>query len=112
MAGQPPDVGSTPDSLGEKANRVNSTPRWLNGALTGVVLTSAVVAALDRQGQGPNPVDDIAWILITLASTGLVRAYASFVAGHSRSELSWASTSPSSSAWESTAPARPATDHF
>jgi hypothetical protein len=51
--------------------RVNSTPRWLNGALTGVVLTSAVVAALDRQGQGPNPVDDIAWILITLASTGL-----------------------------------------
>jgi hypothetical protein len=58
-----------------------SAPGWLNGALTGLVLTSAVVAALDHRGQNPRPVDDIAWILITLAGTGLVRSYAAFVAG-------------------------------
>ncbi|HTF48897.1 MAG TPA: hypothetical protein VK735_15740 [Pseudonocardia sp.] len=78
----PPDAESTLDSLRPRANQVNSTPRWLNGALTGLVLTSAIVAALDHQGQSPNPGDAIAWIFITLATTGLVRSYASFVAGH------------------------------
>jgi hypothetical protein len=78
-----PDAASTPDSLDQKANPANRTPQWLNGGLTGLVLTSAVVAALER-GQSPNPVDDIAWVLVTLASTGLVRAYASFVATRNR----------------------------
>jgi len=76
-----PDAGSTPGSPEQKTSQVNNTPRWLNGALTGLVMTSAVVAALDHQGQTPNPVGDIAWILITLVSTGLVRSYAAFVAG-------------------------------
>lgn len=60
---------------------MKSAPGWFNGALTGLVLTSAVVAALDHQGQSPRPVDDVAWILVTLVSTGLVRSYAAFVAG-------------------------------
>jgi hypothetical protein len=58
---------------------MKTAPGWFNGALTGLVLTSAVVAALDHRGWTPRPIDDIAWILITLASTGLVRSYASFV---------------------------------
>jgi hypothetical protein len=80
-----PDAASTPDSMDEHTNPVNRTPLWLNGGLTGLVLTSAVVAALER-GESPHPVDDIAWILVTLASTGLVRTYASFVATRSRSD--------------------------
>jgi hypothetical protein len=75
------DVGSSAGSLGEKEVRVPRAPGWFNGALTGLVLTSAVVAALDHGGQSPRLVDDIAWILITLAGTSLVRSYASFVAG-------------------------------
>jgi hypothetical protein len=59
-------------------------PRWLNGALTGVVLASALVAALDHRGQLPDPIDDIAWILVVLASTGLVRVYAALVAGRAQ----------------------------
>jgi hypothetical protein len=74
-------------SSGSEARvRVISAPGWLNGALTGLVLTSAVVAALDHRGERPRAVDDVAWILITLASTGLVRSYAAFVAG--RGQLS------------------------
>jgi hypothetical protein len=81
-----PDARSTPDSPEQQLKQVTSTPQWLNGALTGLVLSSAVVAALDHHGLTPNPVDDIAWILITLASTGLVRSYASFVAGRGQGD--------------------------
>lgn len=63
---------------------MKTAPAWLNGALTGLVLSSAVVAALDHQGQNPRPLDDIAWVLVTLASTGLVRSYAGFVAGRAQ----------------------------
>jgi hypothetical protein len=60
-------------------------PRWLNGALTGVVLASVLVAALDHRGQAPDPVEDIAWILVLLASTGLVRVYAALVTTRAQS---------------------------
>lgn len=66
----------------------NSPPRWLNGTVTGTLLASVLVAALDHHGLRPDPVYDIAWIVITLAATGLIRAYTSFVTDHSR----WGST--------------------
>ena len=75
---------NTRGSLRPAASQVKGAPRWFNGALTGLVLTSAIVAALDHEGQILNPVDAIAWILLTLGTTGLVRSYASFVAGHSQ----------------------------
>jgi len=57
--------------------------RWMNGTVTGTLLASAMVAALDHRGLRPDPVYDVAWIAITLAGTGLVRAYTSFVTGRS-----------------------------
>ncbi|HET9257615.1 MAG TPA: hypothetical protein VFO16_20770 [Pseudonocardiaceae bacterium] len=53
--------------------------RWLNGAVTGTLLGSVLVAALDHGGLAPDPVYDVTWIIITLAGTGLIRAYSSFV---------------------------------
>jgi hypothetical protein len=68
-------------SSGDQSPRTHKPPFWLNGALTGVVLTSVLVAALDHAGLKLNPVEDVAWILILLLCTSLVRAYAAFVAG-------------------------------
>jgi hypothetical protein len=83
----PSGVENTPDSYEQPNTRANSTPPWLNGALTGLVLTSAVVAVIDDDRPSPNPLYDIAWILITLASTGLVRSYAAFVAGRGQRDV-------------------------
>jgi hypothetical protein len=81
------------ESAGGREQRVTAEPRpahkppfWLNGALTGVVLTSVLVAALDHAGLRLNPVEDIAWILILLLGTSLVRAYAAFVASRAPHE--------------------------
>ena len=55
--------------------RGNGPSRWMNGTVTGTLLASVLVAALEHQGMPPDPVYDIAWIIITLAATGLIRAY-------------------------------------
>ena len=64
----------------------NSPSRWMNGTVTGTLLASVLVAALDHRGLRLDPIYDIAWIVITLAATGLIRAYTSFVTGRSRRE--------------------------
>ena len=83
----PSGVENTPDSHEQRSTQANSTPPWLNGALTGLVLTSAVVAVIDDDRPSPNPLYDVVWILITLASTGLVRSYAAFVASRGPSYI-------------------------
>lgn len=74
------ETGGREPTLVEQPTRTHKPPSWLNGALTGIVLTSVLVAALDHAGLRLNPVEDIAWILILLLCTSLVRAYAAFVA--------------------------------
>ncbi|MFL6148580.1 MAG: hypothetical protein ACJ72I_14010 [Pseudonocardiaceae bacterium] len=66
--------------------RGNGPSRWMNGTVTGTLLASVLVAALEHQGMPPDPVYDIAWIIITLAATGLIRAYTSFVTGRTPPE--------------------------
>jgi hypothetical protein len=58
----------------------------MNGTVTGTLLASVLVAALDHGELRPDPVYDIAWIVITLAATGLIRAYTAFVTCRSRRE--------------------------
>ncbi len=67
----------------------DSASRWMNGTVTGTLLASVLVAALEHRGLRPDPVYDIAWIVITLAATGLIRAYTSFVTGRSRRHSAW-----------------------
>lgn len=80
------DEASTPHQQVPATVGKNNLPRWMNGTVTGTLLASALVAALDHRGLRPDPVYDIAWIVITLAATGLLRAYTSFVTGRSRRE--------------------------
>jgi hypothetical protein len=63
---------------------VSHPPSWLNGALTGVVLATVLVAAMDHRGQPLDAVGDIAWILITLCCTALVRWYPKVVVERAR----------------------------
>lgn len=80
------DEASTHDQRAQLAVGGNSPSRWMNGTVTGTLLASVLVAAFDHHGLRLDPIYDIAWIVITLAATGLIRAYTSFVTGRSRRE--------------------------
>jgi hypothetical protein len=78
------DEAITHDPQARTAVEGNGPSRWMNGTVTGTLLASVLVAAVEHRGLRPDPVYDIAWIMITLAATGLIRAYTSFVTGRSR----------------------------
>jgi hypothetical protein len=80
------DEATTHDPLAPTTVGGSNPSRWMNGTVTGTLLASVLVAALDHGGLRPDPVYDIAWIVITLAATGLIRAYTAFVTCRSRRE--------------------------
>jgi hypothetical protein len=92
MGSDPPDhpevtVTDQPSAPAQAGTvRTRRAPSWLNGALTGVVMTSVLVAALDQSGRQASAGEDIAWILILLLCTSLIRGYAAFVAGRAPRE--------------------------
>jgi hypothetical protein len=80
------DEATTHDPLAPTTVGGSNPSRWMNGTVTRTLLASVLVAALDHGGLRPDPVYDIAWIIVTLAATGLIRAYTAFVTCRSRRE--------------------------
>ncbi|WP_328661049.1 hypothetical protein [Streptomyces sp. NBC_00334] len=54
--------------------------RWLFKGIYGLVLASALVAALDVPGEGPNPGQDALWVLLTALASGAAHGYAHVIA--------------------------------
>ena len=54
------DEATTRDSQPRTTVGGNSPSRWMNGTVTGTVLASVLVAALDHRRLRPDPVYDIA----------------------------------------------------
>ncbi|MEU6979234.1 hypothetical protein [Streptomyces sp. NPDC046371] len=55
---------------------------WMFGGIYGTVLASALLAALQSEGQRFTPVYDALWILVTAIAAGLVHGYAHHMATH------------------------------
>ncbi|MFJ9811306.1 hypothetical protein ACIRTB_24085 [Streptomyces sp. NPDC101158] len=55
---------------------------WLFGGIYGTVLASALLAALQSEGEPFTPVYDALWILVTAIAAGLVHGYAHHMAAH------------------------------
>ncbi|MFG2682063.1 hypothetical protein [Streptomyces sp. NPDC048392] len=71
------------------AHAENATPRgmlrhrperWLFRGIYGLVLASALVAALDVPGEGANPGQDALWVLLTALTSGAAHGYAHVIA--------------------------------
>ncbi|MFE1585286.1 hypothetical protein ACFW6Q_06265 [Streptomyces sp. NPDC058737] len=54
--------------------------RWLFKGIYGLVLASALVAALDVPGEEANPGQDALWILLTALTSGAAHGYAHVIA--------------------------------
>ncbi|MFI8516932.1 hypothetical protein ACIGEZ_03740 [Streptomyces sp. NPDC085481] len=55
---------------------------WMFGGVYGTVLASALLAALQSEGEQFTPVYDALWILVTAVASGLVHGYAHHMATH------------------------------
>ncbi|MEV8129427.1 hypothetical protein AB0P07_36335 [Streptomyces sp. NPDC085944] len=55
--------------------------RWLFKGIYGLVLASALVAALDVPGEEANPGQDALWVLLTALTSGAAHGYAHVIAG-------------------------------
>lgn len=55
---------------------------WMFGGIYGTVLASALLAALQSEGEVFTPVYDALWILVTAMAAGLVHGYAHHMATH------------------------------
>ncbi|MEU6933532.1 hypothetical protein [Streptomyces sp. NPDC046385] len=55
---------------------------WMFGGIYGTVLASALLAALQSEGELFTPVYDALWILVTAIAAGLVHGYAHHMATH------------------------------
>ncbi|WMX44296.1 hypothetical protein RGF97_04735 [Streptomyces roseicoloratus] len=55
---------------------------WMFGGIYGTVLASALLAALQSEGEPFTPVYDALWILVTGIAAGLVHGYAHHMATH------------------------------
>ncbi|MFD5284767.1 hypothetical protein [Streptomyces rubrogriseus] len=54
--------------------------RWLFKGIYGLVLASALVAALDVPGEAANPGQDALWVLLTALTSGAAHGYAHVIA--------------------------------
>ncbi|MFE9258968.1 hypothetical protein [Streptomyces sp. NPDC006879] len=55
---------------------------WMFGGIYGTVLASALLAALQNEGERFTPEYDAAWILVTAVASGLVHGYAHHMSTH------------------------------
>ncbi|WP_432155590.1 hypothetical protein [Streptomyces sp. bgisy153] len=54
--------------------------QWLSGGIYGLVLASAMVAALDATGEKAEPGPDALWVLLTALATSAAHGYAHVIA--------------------------------
>ncbi|MGW7437553.1 hypothetical protein [Streptomyces sp. NPDC054849] len=55
---------------------------WMFGGVYGTVLASALLAALDQQGEEFTPFYDASWVFVTAATAGLAHGYSHHMASH------------------------------
>ncbi|MEV7174557.1 hypothetical protein AB0O18_33265 [Streptomyces sp. NPDC093224] len=55
---------------------------WMFGGIYGTVLASALMAALNQEGEGFTPFYDASWVLVTAATAGLAHGYSHHMASH------------------------------
>lgn len=70
-----------PAGSGTPRGILRSRPeRWLFKGIYGLVLASALVAALDVPGEEANPGQDALWVLLTALTSGAAHGYAHVIA--------------------------------
>ncbi|MEV6678066.1 hypothetical protein AB0N09_14540 [Streptomyces erythrochromogenes] len=55
---------------------------WMFGGVYGTVLASALMAALNQEGEDFTPFYDASWVLVTAATAGLAHGYSHHMASH------------------------------
>ncbi|GGY06559.1 hypothetical protein [Streptomyces djakartensis] len=60
--------------------RRQSSEQWLFSGIYGLVLASAMVAALDATGEEADPGEDALWVLITAVASSAAHGYAHVIA--------------------------------
>ncbi|WP_369778953.1 hypothetical protein [Streptomyces sp. R33] len=55
---------------------------WMFGGVYGTVLASALLAALDQEGDAFTPFYDASWVLVTACAAALAHGYSHHMAGH------------------------------
>ncbi|WP_328564517.1 hypothetical protein [Streptomyces coelicoflavus] len=74
-------AGPAPAGSGTPWGILRSRPeRWLFKGIYGLVLASALVAALDVPGEEANPGQDALWVLVTALTSGAAHGYAHVIA--------------------------------
>lgn len=80
-----------PASRADGGHGAAEESRWLFGAVYGTLLASILTAALAPEGQRPDPVYDVAWIVITMVAVAFGHAYSHIFAAQTASALGWRS---------------------
>ncbi len=76
-----PDPGPEPvPARGLLGRPGHHSDRWLFTAIYGLVLASALVAALDIPGEGAEPGQDALWVLLTALASAAAHGYAHVIA--------------------------------
>ncbi|MFJ6070830.1 hypothetical protein ACIQFU_08265 [Streptomyces sp. NPDC093065] len=74
-------AGPAPAGSGTPGGILRSRPeRWLFKGIYGLVLASALVAALDVPGGEADPGQDALWVLLTAVTSGAAHGYAHVIA--------------------------------
>ncbi|WP_077797124.1 hypothetical protein [Streptomyces sp. JHA26] len=74
------------DTAPRGALRPRQAERWLFRGIYGLVLASALVAALDVPGEAPDPGQDALWVLLTALASGAAHGYAHVIARRASAE--------------------------
>jgi hypothetical protein len=88
-----PDAGPVPRPAGEppRGHRPYRPPeRVFFSGTYGLVLASTLSAALDSEGERPDPGDDLVWLLLTVLVAAAAHGYAHVIAGGSAGHASGA----------------------
>ncbi|MEU1870209.1 hypothetical protein AB0D47_31265 [Streptomyces sp. NPDC048376] len=68
------------DASPRRGLRPRTAELWLFRGIYGLVLASALVAALDVPGEVPNPGEDALWVLLTALASSAAHGYAHVIA--------------------------------
>ncbi|MFJ7585994.1 hypothetical protein ACIQZO_01075 [Streptomyces sp. NPDC097617] len=82
MNEQPQPQAPPPHPAGTGSRPARRGADWMFGGVYGTVLASALLAALNQQGEAFTPFYDASWVFVTGATAGLAHGYAHHMAAH------------------------------